>query len=280
LQSIFQTQVNNSVLGGHARQRIDLSGSVTPFTPSTPPGAAQVTAATFFGIQLPSETGQTVGDTALQTAQKIVNNKADILVQRDVIERGITDISLGADGQSVVLEYNQFPKTYFKLNGTMGPTDDPTKFQGVKLEGSAPGDSAAKTALLIVANKKAILADTTPATSLSQRNITDIQIDPTDPDGTTLIFVYNQKVPGPVALPEILIEGHERVLASGNKEDCLVTSKPLTWSPQATVKVAAGLDVNVKTASFAGFQLTQVAVTDTAAGLISTATPAGPNFAA
>ena len=39
----------------------------------------------------------------------------------------------------------------------MGSGEEPTKFQGVKLEGSAPGDSAAKTALLIVANKKTLI---------------------------------------------------------------------------------------------------------------------------
>jgi len=53
LQQIFQTQVNNSVLGGHARQRIDLSGQVTPFQPPSPADALPITAATFFGIQLP-----------------------------------------------------------------------------------------------------------------------------------------------------------------------------------------------------------------------------------
>ncbi len=255
LQDIFQTQVNNSVLGGHARQRIDLSGAVTP----TKVGGVDVTAATFFGYQLPSEPGQLVGDTALQTAQKIVNNKADILVNPKLIERGITDISLGADGQSVVLEYNQFPKTFFKIKGTMGSGEEPTKFQGVKLEGSAPGDSAAKTALLVIANKKAILADQSPKTSLALQGVTDIQIDPTDTDGTTLVLIYDQTVAGtPVSLDKIALAdrlkftGHEPATGAANFG---ITSKILSWSPQATTKITAGVDALADKASFMGVEL-------------------------
>jgi len=274
LQEIFQTQVDNSVLGGHARQRIDLSGVVTPITPTTPSGALPITAATFFGYQLPSEPGQLVGDTALQTAQKIVNNKADLLASPKLIERGITDISLGADGQSVVLEYSQFPKTYFKINGTMGSGDSPTKFQGVKLEGSAPGDSAAKTALLIIANKKAILADQAPLTSLSLQGVKDIQIDPTDPDGTTLILTYNQAVAGEqVALTkDLTFSGHEPEGVTVNG----MASEILTWSPKATTKITTGLDVTATAASFMGVTLTlNAANPDATPPVLATTTPAG-----
>jgi len=276
LQQIFQTQVDNSVLGGHARQRIDLSGAVIPFTPTTV-GATLITAATFFGHQLPSEPGQLVGDTALQTAQKIVNNKADLLVNPKLIERGISDITLGADGQSVVLEYNQFPKTYFKIKGTMGSGEEPTKFQGVKLDGSAPGDSAAKTALLIIANKKAILADQAPLTSLSLQGVKDIQIDPTDPDGTTLVLIYNQSVAGePVALTKALtFSGHEPEGVTQNG----ISSEILSWSPQATTKITTGLDVAATSASFMGVALTLVAPADADPDadppVLATTTPAG-----
>ena len=269
LQEVFQTQVNNSVLGGHARQRIDLSGAVIP----TKVNGIDVTAATFFGLQLPSEPGQLVGDTALQTAQKIVNNKADILVRADVIARGITDVTLGADGQSVVLEYNQFPKTFFKISGTMGSGEEPTKFQGVKLEGSAPGDSAAKTALLIIANKKAILADQSPLTSLSIKGVTDIQIDPTDPDGTTLIFIYNQKVAGSqIPLINPTFDGHQPQGATAVG----ITSKTLSWLPQASVKITTGMDPNVISASFMGVALAKREANPAAIPpILSTYTPAG-----
>ena len=275
LQQIFQTQVDNSVLGGHARQRIDLSGAVTPVTPS---GATDpITAATFFGFQLPSEKGQLVGDTALQTAQKIVNNKEDILVLPDVIARGISDITLGTDGQSVVLEYNQFPKTYFKIAGTMGSGEEPTKFQGVKLEGSAPGDSAAKTALLVIANKKAILADRAPLTSLSLQGVKDIQIDPTDPDGTTLILIYDQSKAGTaVALTKDLVfSGHEPEGVTTNG----ITSTILSWSPQATTKITSGLDAAATSAKFMGVALTLIAPAaadpDADPPILATTTPAG-----
>ncbi len=282
LQQIFQTQVDNSVLGGHARQRIDLSGAVTPYTPSTA-GATLITAATFFGHQLPSEPGQLVGDSALQTAQKIVNNKADILVLPKLIERGITDITLGADGQSVVLEYNQFPKTYFKIAGTMGSGEEPTKFQGVKLEGSAPGDSAAKTALLIIANKKAILADQAPLTSLSLQGVKDIQIDPTDPDGTTLVLIYNQTVAGvPVSLDNLLpadrlkFSGHEPEGFVLDPTNPIMGPKILSWAPQATTKITTGLDPASTGASFMGVALTlTTADPDATIPVLATTTPAG-----
>jgi len=272
LQQIFQTQVDNSVLGGHARQRIDLSGVVTPLTTTVGAVTTTTTAATFFGYQLPSEPGQLVGDTALQTAQKIVNNKADLLASPKLIERGITDISLGADGQSVVLEYNQFPKTYFKIAGTMGSGEDPTKFQGVKLEGSAPGDSAAKTALLIIANKKAILADQAPLTSLALQGVKDIQIDPTDPDGTTLVLIYDQTVAGtPVALTkDLTFSGHEPKGVTVNG----MSSSILSWSPKATTKITTGLDAAATGASFMGVALTLTAA-NAATGVLSTTTPAG-----
>ncbi len=235
LQGIFQTQVDNSVLGGHARQRIDLSGSVTV------PAGSTITAATFFGYELASTPGQIPGDTALQTATKIVKEKLAILALPDVIARGISDITLGSDGQSVVLEYNQFPKTFHKIEGTMGAGTAASKFQGVELEGSAPGDSAAKTALLIIANKKAILASTAPTTSLSVRGVKDIQLDPNDPDGTTLVFIYDQTkklapttpangLGTPVALEiDLKFSGHEL----GTEANSL-TTRTLSWSAGAT----------------------------------------------
>jgi len=283
LQQIFQTQVDNSVLGGHARQRIDLSGNVpNPVAPST------ITAAKFLGYQLPNTSGQTAGDTALQTAQKIVDktNKAAILALPDVIARGISDITLGADGQSVVLEYNQFPKTFHKIAGTMGAGTAASKFQGVELVGSAPGDSAAKTALLIIANKKAILASTTPATSLSLRGVKDIQLDPNDVEGTTLVFVYDQTKKGAPALPAnglgtpvalgipLTFSGHELTGETNG-----VAAITLSWVAGATSGPGpADAIINKK---FEGGQGTPELLTDIVSGGIVAGTPLllNPNLA-
>ena len=230
LTAIFQTQVNNSVLGGHARQRIDLSGAVTTA------GAA----ATFFGYQLPATDGQTLGDSALQTAQKILAAKEDILALPEVAARGIKDISIGSDGQSVILEYNQFPKKFFKIAGTMAGGEGPTKFQGVTLTGSQPGDSAGKTALLVIANKKAILADNAPG-SLSSQGITDIQLDPTDPDGTTLMFVYDQKATTVDTNGKVISSNYFPPRISGHEvnegDTCPVSATALEWTPKSNYKI-------------------------------------------
>jgi len=270
LQNIFQTQVDNSVLGGHARQRIDLSGSVTtPLPPST------ITAATFFGFQLPSELGQTLGDTAPQTAKKIIDNKADILVRPDVIARGIKDISLGTDGQSVVLEYNQFPRTFFTVAGTTKSGEEPVRFQDVKLEGSKAGDSAAKNALLIIANKAEILAaNPTSSTSMKSRGITDIQLDPTDPDGTTLMFVYDQS-------KIVAIDSFAPTITTKDNEACgEIMTDVLDWHPKASSKITGTLTADsTTTARFMGVALTKqladplsnppMLATTTSAGLVA-----------
>ena len=261
LTAIFQTQVNNSVLGGHARQRIDLSGAVTK--------VGNVSAATFFGYQLPSTDGQQLGDSALQTAQKILAAKEDILALPEVVARGIKDISIGSDGQSVILEYNQFPKTYFKVDGTMGAGEDPTKFQGVTLEGSQPGDSAGKTALLIVANKKAILADTAPG-SLKERGIIDIQLDPTDPDGKTLMFVHDQSTDLDGVVPtnfQPTIAGHEPDVNTV----CGVSTIALEWEPKTTSKISQVGITAGKTLQFMGLACAYSGGTPTTAAQIASA---------
>ena len=265
LQEVFQTQVNNSVLGGQARQRIDLSGVVTPSTFTfNGQTITRNTAATFLGYQLPSDPAQNVGDTALQTAQKIVASKDDILCLPEAIDRGIKDITLGADGQSVVLQYNQFPKTYFKVGGITTKTgEEPLRFADVKLEGSAAGDSPAKTALLIVANKAAILANVSPSTSISAKGVTDIQLDPTDPDGQTLIFVYDQKVVSPTARNSFA----PSITTKDNAAPADIVTTKLDWAPQSTLKLTSGLASTSSTASFMGVALTNSAALSTPTGL-------------
>lgn len=168
LTKILQTQVDNSVLGGHARQSIALSGTATG-------------AVSFLGVEVASSVS---GDTAAMTAGRIVTDKAAIIAANP----GLEDIALGADGTSVVLTYHQFPKQSLALSGT---STGASTFMGVDIIGSEKGNTPAQTAALIVANKAAILEVADSVTgSAAAAGITDIQIDPDD--NTKLILVYNQ----------------------------------------------------------------------------------------
>jgi len=184
LTSIIQTQIDNSILGGHARQQISFSGTATgqtsflgvPITYSTTTAAVTTT------------TASAIGDTAAITAQKTVamwNNatgKTAILAAA----QGLENVELGSDGTSVVLTWHQFPKQSVAITGQATAA---TSFMGVTLSGSVSGNTPAQTAALIIKNKAAILAPTT-AGSAAAAGIRDIQLDPTD--STKLILVYNQ----------------------------------------------------------------------------------------
>ena len=167
LTKIMQTQVNNSVLGGHARQSVAISGSVN------------ATGLTFLTRAI---AGSVVGDTAAQTAQRIVADRAAIISAN----AGLENVELGSDGTSVVLTYCQFPKQSVALTGTATAA---SVFMGVAVTGSAVGNTPSQTVALIVANKAAILASSV-AGSAAAAGIADIQIDPSD--STKLILVYNQ----------------------------------------------------------------------------------------
>jgi flagellar hook-basal body protein len=198
LTADLQNQVNNSVLGGMARQSIGFPNSIQG---TIKDGSA----ISFLGVPIVTSNS---GDTGAVTAQNIVAAKKTILADPAVIAKGINDITLGADGTSVILTYNQFPKTYFSVGAPTPNADSamqgPTVFMGVELKGSTRSDTASATAHFIVANKKALLASDAPAVTptvngltypnLSKRGITDIQIDPTDPSGSKLMFVYDQSV--------------------------------------------------------------------------------------
>ncbi len=163
LTKVIQTQVNNSVLGGHARQLVSISGIATG-------------AASFMGHTIANSAS---GDTAATTSGRIVADKADIIAANP----GLEDIALGFDGTSVVLTYHQFPKQSVALSGL---STGATNFMGVAVPGSASGNTAAQTASLIVANKEAMLA----GAAATAAGITDIQIDPAN--SAQLILVYNQ----------------------------------------------------------------------------------------
>jgi flagellar hook-basal body protein len=163
LTTILQTQVNNSVLGGHARKSVTISGTAS----------GQVT---FMTRPIASSAS---GDTAATTAGRIVADKAAVIAANP----GLEDLALGADGTSVVLTYHQFPKQTVLLSGA---TTGTSNFMGVAVVGSATGNTATQTTGLIVANKTAILAGAAAVAA----GITDIQMDPGNP--SQLILVYNQ----------------------------------------------------------------------------------------
>lgn len=173
LTTILQTQVNNSVLGGHARQSVTISGTASG-------------AVTF--MTRPIEFSA-IGDTAANTAGRIVADKKNVID----VNSGLEDITLGADGTSVVLTYHQFPKQSVLLSGA---TTGASSFMGVALAGSGKDNTATQTAGLIVANKKAILAGAAGAAG-----ITDIQLDPNPAYPSRLILVYNQSFASREPLP-------------------------------------------------------------------------------
>jgi len=184
LTSIIQTQIDNSILGGHARQQISFSGTATGQTSFL--GVPITYSTTTAGVT--TTTASAIGDTAAITAQKTVamwNNatgKTAILAAA----QGLENVELGSDGTSVVLTWHQFPKQSVAITGQATAA---TSFMGVTLSGSVSGNTPAQTAALIIKNKAAILAPTT-AGSAAAAGIRDIQLDPTD--STKLILVYNQ----------------------------------------------------------------------------------------
>ncbi|MCX7240561.1 MAG: flagellar hook-basal body complex protein [Burkholderiales bacterium] len=161
LTKIMQTQVDNSVLGGHARTSVAISGSAT-------------SEVTFMGSQIvPSGNNES----AAATAGNIVAAKEAIITKNP----GLENVELGADGTSVVLTYNKFPRQTVTLSGTATAS---TSFMGVAVAGSAKGNTPAQTAALIVANKASVLE----GTAAKDAHVTDITIDPADP--TKLILTY------------------------------------------------------------------------------------------
>jgi len=184
LTSIIQTQIDNSILGGHARQQISFSGTATGQTSFL--GVPITYSTTTAGVT--TTTASAIGDTAAITAQKTVTmwNNATGKTAILAAAQGLENVELGSDGTSVVLTWHQFPKQSVAITGQATAA---TSFMGVTLSGSVSGNTPAQTAALIIKNKAAILAPTT-AGSAAAAGIRDIQLDPTD--STKLILVYNQ----------------------------------------------------------------------------------------
>jgi len=240
LTKVMQTQVNNSVLGGHARQSIALSGNATG-------------AVTFMGRPIASSIS---GDTAATTAGRIVADKAGIIAANP----GLENVELGADGTSIVLTYFQFPKQTVALSGT---ATGATTFMGVDIAGSASGDTATKTASYIVANKTAILA----GTAATNANVSDIQIDPND--STKIILVYDQSAAQTTAFKPTLTGG----VTAGLCQPVALTGSATGASTFMGVSVAssasgntaattASLIVASKTAILAGAAAVAAGLTD------------------
>ena len=195
LTSIIQTQVDNSVLGGHARETVTITGTATG-------------AVTFLGKAVASSAA---GDLPSATATKIVDDwnaaklaattivaPATALVANpwaaltDAAAVGLENIELGNDKTFVILTYHQNPRQSVAITGT---ATGATVFMGVTVA-AAPaagvtGNTAAATASAIVAKKADILAVAASVTgSAAASGIIDIQINPAD--STKLILVYNQ----------------------------------------------------------------------------------------
>jgi len=234
LTKIMQTQVDNSILGGHARQSIAISGTATG-------------AVTFMGRAVASSAS---GDSAATTAGRIVADKAGIIAAND----GLENVELGADGTSIVLTYFQFPKQSVALTGTSTGT---TAFMGVAVTGSATGNTPAQTASLIVANKVATLAGTAAVAA----GLSDIQIDPSD--STKLILVYNQASAARASITPALTGGVVAAasVVKNNINAGLITGTSAGVTPTAiTATTSAGITLGASTILSAGLASSPMSV--------------------
>lgn len=223
LTKIIQTQVDNSVLGGHARQSIAVSGTATG-------------AVSFLGGVVASSA---TGDTAANTAGRIVADKSAIIARN----QGLENVELGADGTSIVLTYFQFPKQTVALSGT---TTAASVFMGKTVTNSAAGNTPAQTASLIVADKYAILGIfPVSSTAAKTAGVQDIQIDPSDPSKVILIFNQDSDTRtsitptltgGVVAAPSVIKNNINAGLITG-------TSKGVTPSSILAVSASSNLGI-------------------------------------
>ncbi len=206
LTEIMQTQIDNSVLGGHARQFVTVSGTVS----STP--------LTFMGATV---SGAAEGDTVVKTISNIVDSAADIIAKNP----GLESIEAGADGTTVVLTYHQYPKQTVQLTG---PATGATTFMGVAIPRSGADDTASQVASKIVAAKAAILASTVDASpNANSLGIRDIQIDPSD--SSKLILVYDQSQAAPsVFTPDVTGVTCDKSVEVNQIDEGLTTSAGVT----------------------------------------------------
>jgi flagellar hook-basal body protein len=221
LTSIIQTQIDNSVLGGMARESVTISGT------------ANAGGVTFLGRAI---AGSANGDLPSATATRIVDDKAEIIK----LNPGLANIELGYDKTFVVLTYHQFPKQTVAIAGTAIAA---SVFMGVTVA-AAPatgvtGNSAAQTCSAIVAKKADVLAGAAAKTA----GLTDIQIDPSN--SSQLILVYDQTKAARASITPTLTGGNTAA-ASVVLNDInagLVTSSGIRPTP--VTAVAAGDNKNV-----------------------------------
>ena len=161
LTKVMQTQVDNSILGGHARTSVAITGKATG-------------AVTFMGRLI---AGSKSDDSATITANKIMADKAEIMK----LVPGLENIEVGADQISVVLTYNKFPRQTVALTGAATGTS--VSFMNVPVT-TVANDTAATTATKIIAARATILA----GSGAIAAHVTDITADPADP--TKLILTY------------------------------------------------------------------------------------------
>ena len=190
LTKIIQTQIDNSVLGGMARESVSITGTAT----------GQVS---FLGRAI---VGSATGDLPSATATKMVDDWNTTAGKTAFIAANpsVANIELGYDKTFVVLTYHQFPKQSVTLAGTTATAA--TVFMGVTVA-AAPASSAvtgntpAQTASAIIAKKAEVLAGTAAVAA----GITDIQIDPDN--ANKLILVYNQAQADRAAITPTLTGG-------------------------------------------------------------------------
>ncbi len=233
LTSIIQTQVDNSVLGGMARESITISGTAT---------AGPVS---FLGRAI---SGSVSGDLPSATATKIVDDWSTTEGKAAFIAAnpGLANIELGYDKTFVVLTYHQFPKQTVAISGTATTA---TEFMGVPIA-AAPaagftGNSAAQTCSAIVAKKADVLA----GAEAKKAGITDIQIDPSD--SSRLILVYDQKEATRALLTPTLSGGNTAAqsVALNSINDGLVKSSGIRPTPVAAVPAGDNKGVSLSASS-------------------------------
>jgi flagellar hook-basal body protein len=243
LTSIIQTQIDNSVLGGMARESVTITGTATG-------------AVTFLGRAI---TGSATGDLPSATATKIVDDWNTTAGKAAFIaaNQGLANIELGYDKTFVVLTYHQFPKQTVAIAGTATAA---SVFMGVTVAAApatgATGNSAAQTCSAIIAKKADVLA----GAAAKAAGITDIQIDPSN--SSQLILVYDQTAATRASIKPTLTGGNTAadsvVLNSINAG--LVTSSGIRPTP-VTAATSAGASFTAGSVLSAGLAKSPMTVT-------------------
>ena len=283
LTAIMQTQIDNSILGGHARQQLSFSGTATGQTSFLGVPVTYTPAATT-AVPTPAAIPSASGDTAAITAQKVVamwnttDGKKAILAA--AAAQGLENVELGSDGTSVVLTWHQFPKQSLVITSTSTAA---STFMGVSLSGSAAGNTAAQTAALIIKNKAAILAvPSTTVGSAAAAGIRDIQIDPADSTKLILIFTPASTTLGAKDKVAPAVSGFTVGTASvlNNINAGLVTSAGVTPTPLLAGNAVAGVTQGASSLLSPGIAASPMTVTydyNTQSFKITDSTNAGAN---